>query len=198
MLVLSRLEDGRVEAYVNCNRRMLSPEEAMHLTRKPRPTAEPKPKQRARPNCIDDAIIDLVGRMERELLEKERHRREQQKRKEEQASESLSTAVPQKGEVQSRPRTQPARGPSRPAAPPEPSAPPPPALPVPVAPVQQAPAVQPEPVETAATVPPAATPPAELPRRRRPSQDQRIAEALQAFWERNRGAVNQSQSCATM
>ena len=185
-MVLSRLEDGRVEAYAKCNRRMLGPAEAAHLTRKPRPTPEPKPKQRARPNCIDDAMIKLVDRLEREQLEKEQQRREQQRReqqkiKEEQASGSVSTAVPRKPEARSRPR-------ARQATPPEPPAlPPPPALPMSVAPVQPAPAALPEPTSTAST-PPAVTPSAALQPRRWPTQDERIAGALQAFWERNRAA----------
>ncbi len=166
MLVVDQLEDGRVEAYVHCNRRMLSAEEAMHLRRQG--PSVPKAQPRERQDGLN-AMIGLVDQLEREQLH--RQQLQAQRRAEKEAK------------LQARPAPRQKPSPSvdqKPAAPRPTAAAPKPAPVAPSAPPVAAP--QQKPARQRPAV------------RSTYRGDAAIRASLEAFWARNRSSVDSAHS----
>jgi hypothetical protein len=91
VLVVDQLEDGRVEAYVRCNRRTLSADEARHLTRHGPSVHKASPRER---QDGLNAMIGLVDQLERE--QRIREQLQAQRRAEKEASQQARPAPRQK------------------------------------------------------------------------------------------------------
>jgi TolA-binding protein len=169
VLVVDQLEDGRVEAYVHCNRRMLSAEEAMHLSRQG--PSVPKAQPRERQDGLN-AMIGLVDQLEREQLN--RQQLQAQRRAEKEAR------------LQARPASRQKPSPSIEQKPAEPR-------PTAAAP-QQAPLAASAPPD-----PPVAAPQQKPVRHRPAVRstyrgDAAIRASLEAFWASNRSSVDSAHS----